>query len=122
VVRHTGEALVKAIVLAQAEATPEQAQVVAAECVTLAETKDRLNWELLGQAVDRLTGEPARATRRVQGGGGKKRTSTSTTTRAGLADSGPKDSASPKCCRHLKNRRKSRPPAGLLASSRPDPT
>jgi rubrerythrin len=63
VVRHTGEALVKSIALAQADATPEQAQVVAAECVTLAETKDHLNWELIGEIVKRLTGEPAKVLR-----------------------------------------------------------
>jgi hypothetical protein len=63
VVRHTGEALVKAIVLAQNSATPDQAQLVAAECVTLAETKDHLNWELAGEVVKRLTGEPAKVLR-----------------------------------------------------------
>jgi len=60
VVRHTGESLVKAITMAQANATPEQAQVVAAECITLAETKDHLNWELIGQVVDQLSGEQAK--------------------------------------------------------------
>ena len=63
VVRHTGEALVKAIALAQGEASPDQAQVVAAECVTLAETKDHLNWELIGHVVDHLTGDPAKTLR-----------------------------------------------------------
>jgi hypothetical protein len=63
VVRHTGEALVKTIALAQGGATPEQAQVVAAECVTLAETKDHLNWELIGEVVKRLTGEAAKVLR-----------------------------------------------------------
>ena len=63
VVRHTGEALVKTIALAQGNATPEQAQVVAAECVTLAETKDHLNWELIGEVVKRLTGDPAKVLR-----------------------------------------------------------
>jgi hypothetical protein len=28
---------------------PQSAQIVAAECVVLAETKDHLNWELLGE-------------------------------------------------------------------------
>ena len=28
---------------------PDEAQTVAAECVTLAETKDHLNWELIGE-------------------------------------------------------------------------
>ena len=63
VVRHTGAALVKAIALAQADGSAEQAQVVAAECVTLAETKDHLNWELIGEVVSRLTGEPAKVLR-----------------------------------------------------------
>ncbi len=63
VVRHTGEALVKSIALAQADATAEQAQVVAAECVILAETKDHLNWELIGEVLKRLTGEPAKVLR-----------------------------------------------------------
>ncbi len=59
VVRHTGESLVKTIALAQRGGTAEQAQVVAAECVTLAETKDHLNWELIGEVVKRLTGDAA---------------------------------------------------------------
>lgn len=63
VVRHTGESLVKAIALAQGSATPVQAQVVAAECVTLAETKDHLNWELIGEVVKRLTGDAAKVLR-----------------------------------------------------------
>lgn len=63
VVRHTGEALLKAIALARGDASPEQAQVVAAECITLAETKDHLNWELIGEVVKRLTGEAAKTLR-----------------------------------------------------------
>jgi hypothetical protein len=49
VVRHTGQSLVKAMEMALAEGKPAEAQIVAAECVTLAETKDHLNWELLGE-------------------------------------------------------------------------
>jgi hypothetical protein len=37
--------------------------VLTAECVTLAETNDHLNWELIGEIVKRLTGEPARVLR-----------------------------------------------------------
>jgi hypothetical protein len=40
---------VKTIELALRNADPQAAQIVAAECVTLAETKDHLNWELIGQ-------------------------------------------------------------------------
>ncbi|MFC6185212.1 hypothetical protein [Pseudoxanthomonas japonensis] len=32
--------------------TPEAAQLVAAECVVLAETKDHQNWELIGKVVE----------------------------------------------------------------------
>ncbi|HUI04085.1 MAG TPA: hypothetical protein VLZ77_11130 [Acidimicrobiales bacterium] len=63
VVRHTGESLVKAIELARAEGSADQAEVVAAECVTLAETKDHLNWELIGEVVGRMTGDAAKVLR-----------------------------------------------------------
>ena len=36
-------------------------QIVAAECVVLAETKDHLNWELLGEAAKTLSGEEREA-------------------------------------------------------------
>lgn len=48
VVRHLGESLVEAIGQAKASGDDAAAQLVAAECVVLAETKDHLNWELLG--------------------------------------------------------------------------
>lgn len=48
VVRHIGEALVEAMEMAL-ESDPDGAEIVAAECVTLAETKDHLNWELIGE-------------------------------------------------------------------------
>jgi rubrerythrin len=56
VVRHIGESLVQAMQMAREEGEPEAAQIVAAECVVHAETKDHLNWELIGQVVDRLSG------------------------------------------------------------------
>ncbi|HEY0765983.1 MAG TPA: hypothetical protein VGD61_26620 [Pyrinomonadaceae bacterium] len=49
VVRYIGTSLVKAMEMASRSADPQAAQIVAAECVTLAETKDHLNWELLGE-------------------------------------------------------------------------
>lgn len=49
VVRYLGTSLVKTIELAMRSADPQSAQIVAAECVTLAETKDHLNWELIGE-------------------------------------------------------------------------
>ena len=49
VVRQIGASLVKAMEMALTEGSPESAELVATECVTLAETKDHLNWELLGR-------------------------------------------------------------------------
>ena len=49
VVRYLGTSLVKTMELASRCADPQAAQIVAAECVTLAETKDHLNWELIGE-------------------------------------------------------------------------
>ena len=63
VVAHQGQALVQAIEMAMAEAPPEAAELVAAECVVLAETKDHQNWELLGEAAKRLSGDKAKALR-----------------------------------------------------------
>jgi rubrerythrin len=61
VVRHTGKSLVKAMEMALESGPAEAAELVAAESVTLAETKDHLNWELLGQAAKKVTGEPGKA-------------------------------------------------------------
>ena len=51
VVRYIGTSLVKAMELALRSADPKAAQIVAAECVVLAETKDHLNWELIGELI-----------------------------------------------------------------------
>lgn len=53
VVGGIGAALVTAMQKAQAAGTPEQAELVACECVVLAETKDHSNWELLGKVVEK---------------------------------------------------------------------
>lgn len=63
IVHHLGVSLVKAIELARAEGDPVAAQLVAAECVVLAETKDHANWELIGEAAKGLKGKPADALR-----------------------------------------------------------
>ncbi|HEX6278876.1 MAG TPA: hypothetical protein VFZ49_02565 [Pyrinomonadaceae bacterium] len=61
VVRHIGESLVKAMKMALEAGDKNAAQLVAAECVTLAETKDHLNWELIGEAGKKATGEAGKA-------------------------------------------------------------
>ncbi len=57
VVHHIGASLVKAMEMALAAGEPEAAEVVACECVTLAETKDHLNWELMSEVAKKLRGE-----------------------------------------------------------------
>lgn len=52
VVRHLGTALVLAIEQALASGDTAAAQLVAGECVVLAETKDHLNWELIGHVAE----------------------------------------------------------------------
>ena len=61
VVRHIGESLVKAMQMALEAGNADAAQMVAAECIALAETKDHLNWELMGQLAKKLKGEEAKA-------------------------------------------------------------
>jgi rubrerythrin len=59
VVRHLGEALVQAMKMAKQAGPAEAAELVAAECVVLAETKDHQNWELLSQVAQNLDGDEA---------------------------------------------------------------
>ncbi|HXI24502.1 MAG TPA: hypothetical protein VNG71_11615 [Pyrinomonadaceae bacterium] len=61
VVREIGESLVKAMELALDAGEDGAAQLVAAEAITLAETKDHLNWHLLGEAAKKLSGAEAKA-------------------------------------------------------------
>lgn len=60
VVRHLGASLVKAIEMSMESGEPEASELVACECVVLAETKDHLNWELLSQCAEKVKGEKAR--------------------------------------------------------------
>lgn len=60
IVRHIGESLVKAMEMAKAAGDPAAAELVAAECVTLAETKDHLNWELIGECAKKAKGNEAK--------------------------------------------------------------
>ena len=61
IVRHNGGALVEAMKLALAGGDPAAAQLVACECVVLAETKDHLNWQLLGKCAEHLGGSKGEA-------------------------------------------------------------
>lgn len=57
VVAHLGDSLVTAMEMAKARGGAAAAQLVAAECVVLAETKDHQNWELIGHLVEHGKGE-----------------------------------------------------------------
>jgi ferritin-like metal-binding protein YciE len=57
VVRQKGEALVAAVRAARNGDDPKVAELVAAESVVEAESKDHQNWELLGRMVEHLDGE-----------------------------------------------------------------
>lgn len=65
VVRTIGTALIKAMELARSEGDAAAAEIVAAECVVLAETKDHLDWELIGKCGEHLTGKDAEAVKDV---------------------------------------------------------
>jgi rubrerythrin len=60
-VRGLGEALVAALEKAEAAGNPTAAQLVACECVVLAETKDHQNWELLTKCAAHLKGSQKKA-------------------------------------------------------------
>ncbi len=56
VVAGIGKSLVAAMKQAQSVATRAQAEIVACECVVLAETKDHANWELLAHVAKQVKG------------------------------------------------------------------
>lgn len=61
VVRFMGESLVAAMEKALKSGLPGAAQLVACEAVVLAETKDHLDWELIGECLKTLTGDEKKA-------------------------------------------------------------
>jgi hypothetical protein len=64
VVRSIGESLVSAMQKALSSGPAEAAEIVACECVVLAETKDHLNWglmELAAEDADKATAEVLRS-------------------------------------------------------------
>jgi hypothetical protein len=60
IVRTKAQTLVASMQTALA-ADPAAAQLVAAECVVEAESKDHMNWELIGEVASKLTGDEAKA-------------------------------------------------------------
>lgn len=67
IVRHIGDSLVQAMEMALRGPDLAAAQIVAAECVTLAETKDHLNWGLIGEIAKNATGDGAKTLQQAYG-------------------------------------------------------
>lgn len=61
IVRSLGESLVAAMKQAQQAGNPAAAQLVAGECVVIAETKDHMDWELLSKCAEQLNGSQKEA-------------------------------------------------------------
>lgn len=61
VIRFKGAALISSMEMALSSGGPVAAQLVAAEGVVEAETKDHQNWELIGKVAEQLDGERAAA-------------------------------------------------------------
>ena len=61
IVHDMGAALVAAMEAALGAGDKDQAEIVAAECVVLAEEKDHSNWQLIGEVAKKMTGAEAKA-------------------------------------------------------------
>ena len=57
IVQHNGKSLALAIKMALAANDPDAAELVACECIVLAETKDHFNWELIAKCAAELSAE-----------------------------------------------------------------
>lgn len=61
IVHGLGAALVAAMKQAKAAGNPAAAELVACECVVIAETKDHLDWELLSACAEKVGGDKGKA-------------------------------------------------------------
>ena len=65
VIRRLGSACVDAMEMALEGKSLGAAQIVACECIVIAETKDHLDWELLAKCGEQLEGDDGRAVRQA---------------------------------------------------------
>ena len=117
--------------MALAASDPAAAELVACECVVLAETKDHADWELIGQCAKTLEGEEAQALQQAYRRSRTRKTNTSITAAAGsraLAaiarnESGAATARRKRGCEDGYRRRESRAATqdGLLSTSRISP-
>jgi hypothetical protein len=63
VCRHLADGLIQAMMESRAAGTPAEAQITAAECVVKAESKDHMNWELVGLLAKQTDGPAGEALR-----------------------------------------------------------
>ena len=61
IVHHNGKSLAIAMKMALAANDPPAAELVACECIVLAETKDHFDWDLIGKCAKELPPEQAEA-------------------------------------------------------------
>ncbi len=61
IVRMLGSSLVEAIDKARAAGKPDAAEIVACECVAMAEMHDHLHWDLIGELAENGKGDGAEA-------------------------------------------------------------
>jgi len=61
IVQHNGKSLAIAMKMALANNDPAAAELVACECIVLAETKDHFDWDLIGRCAKELPPEVAGA-------------------------------------------------------------
>ena len=108
IVRDLGASLVAAMEKAEAAGNPAAAQLVACECVVLAETKDHADWELLSKCAQQLKGSQKAALEEACDVVEEEEDEHSTTARAGLASCGSTPLVSKPCCRLPKRRSTSR--------------
>ena len=66
IIRTKAQSLVGSMDAAR-KADPIAAQLVAAECVVEAESKDHMNWELIGEVSKQLTGDEAKILKEAHG-------------------------------------------------------
>jgi rubrerythrin len=61
IVADMGQSLVAAMEAALGAGDPKQAEIVACECVVLAEEKDHSNWQLIDEVAKKMTGAEGKA-------------------------------------------------------------
>jgi hypothetical protein len=65
IVQHNGKSLAVAMKMALAANDPPAAELVACECIVLAETKDHADWELIGECAKASDGDTKEALMRA---------------------------------------------------------